>query len=162
MKRWSIAAALVAAALACGQPPPGSVSPRDRDVLTRDEIWSNSKDGLDLYEALQSLRPHFIEAPLGIQRGSAPRGLTVYIDSREAGGIEVLRGLSAGNVDEVRYLGPTESQSEYGQRATLVTLKITLHHASRDTTFDAGGRVNRWSGGQAAAIHLSTPPPVRP
>jgi hypothetical protein len=146
MNRSSVVAALLVAALGCGQPSPGTAAPPDRDVLTRDEILENGKDGLDLYAALEALRPRFLEAPLGIQRGSAPQGMTVYIDSRRAGGVETLRGLSADNVEEVRYLGPTESRNVYGPRATLVTLQITLHHARPDTTFDAGGRVDRWTG----------------
>src|SRR5262245_21535392 len=114
--RWLIAAcsALAIAALACGRPPSNSPTPRDRDLLTHDEIVSAAREGSDLYETIQSLRPHFLEAPLGVQPGSAPRGTTVYVDSRRAGGIESLRSLTAGTVDEVRYLGPSQSQNEYG------------------------------------------------
>ena len=137
------------AASACGPPPPGGLIPRDRDLLTHDEIVSSAKDGLDLFEALQALRPHFLEAPLGIQRGSAPQGITVYIDQRRIGGAETLRNLTAGNVDEVRYLGPTESQNQFGQMATLVTLIIKLRRLNADTTFVSGGQVDRWTGGQA-------------
>jgi hypothetical protein len=137
MTRWLTAAAAIwaLAALGCGQPPPGSLTPRDRDLLTHSEIVSNAKDGFDLYEALVALRPHFLETPLGVQRGSALQGITVYIDQRRAGGAETLRSLTAGTVDEVRYLGPTESQNQFGQMATLVTLMIKLRRAHADTTF---------------------------
>ncbi len=147
MARWmtGAAAALMLAASGCGQPPPGALTPRDRDLLTHAEIVSNAKDGLDLFEVLQALRPHFLEAPLGIQRGSAPQGITVYIDQRRIGGVETLRNLTAGNVDEVRYLGPTESQNQFGQMATLVTLIIRLRRLNADTTFEAGGRVDGWT-----------------
>ncbi len=139
----AVASALVVALLACGQPPPGAVTPRDRDVLTYDEIASSARDGSDLYEALRLLRPHFLEPPLGVQRASAPQGITVYINERRAGGAETLRALTAGSVDQVRYLGPTESQQKFGQTATLVTLMITLRRARADTTFDGG-----WTGGR--------------
>ena len=143
MTRWLIRAgwALAVVALGCGKPSSAAPTPRDREVLTHDEIVSAAREGSDLYETLLSLRPHFLEAPLGVQPGSAPRGTTVYIDSRRAGGLESLRSLTAGTVDEVRYLGPNESQSEYGPRATLVTLVIKLRRPSRtDTTFDVNNR----------------------
>ena len=138
MTRWltAAAAALMLSGTGCGQPPPGSVGPGERDRLTRGEIASNSRDGSNLYEALQALRPHFLEAPLGIQRGSSPQGIAVYIEQRRAGGLEVLRGITAGIVEEVRYLGPTESQNQFGPTANLVTLMIKLRRPSADTTFD--------------------------
>ena len=138
--------AVVVAAIGCGKPAAGSVAPRDRDVLTHDEIVSNAREGSDLLETVQALRPHFLMPPPGIQRGSAPRGITVYINERLAGGAETLRDLTAGSVDEVRYLGPTESRDRFGQTATLVTLMIRLRRARADTTF--GGRVDGWTGGQ--------------
>ena len=135
--RWFVAAAwaLAAIAIACGQPAPSGPTPRDRNVLTHDEIVSASHDASDLYEALLNLRPHFLEAPRGVQPASMPHGTTVYIDGRRAGGLEALHSLTAGSVDDVRYLGPTESQSEYGSRATLVTLVVRLRRARTDTTF---------------------------
>ncbi len=142
----AVAALVVVALVACGPPPPGSVSPRDRDVLTYDEIVGNSKDALDLFEAIQALRPRFLEAPLGIQRGSAPQGITVYVNDRRAGGADVLRNLTAGTVDQVRYLGPTESQQQFGQTATLVTLMVRLRRIGTDTTLEAGGTVDRRTG----------------
>jgi len=60
---------------------------------------------------------------------------TVYIDARRAGGLDVLRSLTASTVEEVRYLGPTQSQNEYGPRATLFTLVVRLRRPRPDTTF---------------------------
>lgn len=144
MPRWLALATLtlVAAATGCGKPTAGSVAPRDRDVLTYDEIVSNSREGSDLFETLQALRPHFLTPPPGVQRGSAPRGITVYIDQRIAGGPETLRGLTAGSVEEVRYLGPTESRDQFGQTATLVTLMIRLRRPRADTSLMARGQVD--------------------
>ncbi len=135
--RWFLAAAsaLALVALACGKPAPSGPTPRDRNVLTHDEIMTTGRDGSDLYEAVQSLRPHFFEPPPGIQPGSAPQGVTVYIEARRAGGLEALHSLTAGTVEEVRYLGPTQSQNEYGPRATVVTLVVRLRHVRPDTTF---------------------------
>jgi hypothetical protein len=129
------ALAVVVAATGCGKPTAGSVAPRDRDVLTYDEIVTNAREGSDLLETLQALRPHFLLPPPGVQRGSAPRGITVYINQRIAGGLETLHGLTSGTADEVRYLGPTQSRDEFGQTATLVTLMVRLRRARADTTF---------------------------
>jgi hypothetical protein len=135
--RWFLAAAsaLAIAVLGCGKPATGGPTPRDRNVLTHDEIVTSARDGSDLYEAVQSLRPHFFEPPPGVQPASMPHGTTVYIDARRVGGIEALHSLTAGAVEEVRYLGPTQSQNEYGPRATVVTLVVRLRHVRPDTTF---------------------------
>jgi len=135
--RWLFGAvsALAIAVLACGAPVSSGPTPRDRNVLTHDEIVSAAREGSDLYETVQSLRPHFFEAPPGVQPTSMPHGTTVYVDARRVGGIEALHSLTAGTVEEVRYLGPTQSQNEYGSRATLVTLVVRLRHVRPDTTF---------------------------
>jgi hypothetical protein len=132
----AVASAFTIAVLGCGgQPAAGGPTPRDRNVLTHDEIVTSGRDASDLYEAVQSLRPHFFEPPPGVQPASRPQGTTVYIDARRVGGIDVLRSLTAGAVEEVRYLGPTQSQNEYGPRATVVTLVVRLRHVRPDTTF---------------------------
>jgi hypothetical protein len=145
MKRFFwVLSSVVASALACGPPVPGSLTPRDRDLLTYDEIVSSAHDGADLYETLLSLRPHFLQAPLGVQRGSAPPGTAVYVDSRRSGGLETLHNIIAGNVEEVRYLSPTQSQNELGPTASLGALMIKLRHRTdrgrTDTTFDVTPR----------------------
>ena len=135
--RWLIAAAssLAIAGLACGGAASTGPTPSDRYVLTHDEIVNSAHDGSDLYEAVQSLRPHFLQPPPGVAPGSVSHTGTVYIDSRRAGGLEALHSLTAGTVEEVRYLGATQSQNEYGPRATLFTLVIKLRRARPDTTF---------------------------
>jgi hypothetical protein len=127
--------ALAIVAVACGQPASTGPTPRDRNVLAYEEIINSAHAGSSLYEAVQSLRPHFLQPPPGVQPGSAPQGVTVYIDARRAGGVEALHSLTAGTVEEVRYLGPTQSQNEYGPRATVVTLVVRLRHVRPDTTF---------------------------
>lgn len=130
-----LACAIVA--LACGPANRSAPSPRDRDLLTHAEIVSASREGSDLYEVLQAMRPHFLQAPLGIQRGSAPQGTAVYVDSKRVGGIEALRTIFAGNINEVRYLGPTQAQNELGPTASMGALLVTLRRPSdrTDTTF---------------------------
>ena len=141
----TLVAACAVGVLGCGPPPAnGAPSPRDRELLTHAEIVSASREGSDLYETLQALRPHFLQPPLGIQRGSAPQGTAVYVDARRVGGIEVLRNIFAGRVEEVRYLGPTQSQNELGPTASLGALMIKLRRPNdgTDTTFD-GARPTR-------------------
>ena len=137
MSRWFVAAALALAIVvpACGKPASTGPAPRDRNVLTYEEIVTSAHAGSDLFEAVQSLRPHFLEPPPGIAPGSVSHTGTVYIDSRRAGGLEALHSLTAATVEEVRYLGPTQSQNEYGPRATLFTLVVRLRRARPDTTF---------------------------
>lgn len=137
--RWLVAAFAIGV-LACGPANHSAPTPRDREILTHAEIVSAAREGSDLYETLQALRPHFLQPPLGVQRGSAPPGTVVYVDSRRAGGIEVLRNIFAGGVEEVRYLGPTQSQNELGPTASLGALMIRLRRPNTrtDTTFEVG------------------------
>ena len=131
--------AVLILAAACGSPPQAAPLPRERELLTHDEIVSAAREGSDLYETLQALRPNFLQPPLGIQRGSAPRGTAVYIDSRHVGGLEVLRNITADNVEEVRYLGPTQSQNELGPTASFGALMVKLRRRPTDridTTFE--------------------------
>jgi hypothetical protein len=109
-----------------GPPPP----PRQRDLLTRDEILNSTAQQGDLLQAIRSLRPSFLAVP----RGTYPRSsLAIYVNRiRQTGGLESLRSISAIKIDEVRYLEPTAALNEFGPTASGGALVITLHDPSRD------------------------------
>jgi hypothetical protein len=119
---------------ACGPSVPGqAAAPKtQRDVLTREEIANSPQDISTLYSAIQSLRPQFLASPLGVQPGSAKKTIAIYVNGALQSGTEVLQGISAGNVDEVRYLDPIRAQSQYGQVASGGAILVTLRKGSPD------------------------------
>lgn len=112
---------------------------RERNRIGREELM-NAADRLpDLYAAIRSLRPHFLESN---NRGSRTSGVgepvaggvnpnsggsygtggsmsanatpVVYLDGRKSGDPDYLKGLSTKDTEEVRYLTPNEAGMEYG------------------------------------------------
>ena len=123
--RFGILAA--AAIVACG-PSLRNYGSRERDVISTEELLSSTHATSDLYAAIQSLRPHFLAPPRGATTqtspGSAPA--EVYVDGRRQSGIEALRTLRAGSVEEVRYLDPVTSRNGLGPRAGGGAIMIKL------------------------------------
>ena len=115
---------------ACGGPriQDGSSPKPQRDLLTREEIQESTGRDLDLYQAIRSLRPHFLEPPPGVRsRGSrASMPTAVYINRIRQAGLEALRSISASSIEEVRYLTPTASQNEFGPSASGGAVLVQL------------------------------------
>jgi hypothetical protein len=103
-------------------------------LLTREEIEQSTVGMLDLFQAVRTLRPHFLESPRGLQsRGStASRATAVYINRVRQAGVESMRSLSALAVEEVRYLDPTASQNEFGPAASGGAVVILLRKPSNE------------------------------
>ena len=112
--------------LSCGGPQASSAPAPQRDVLTREEILNSVHANLDLFQAIQGLRPRFLLRPPGV-RGSLPP-TAVYFDNIRQTGLEALRTVRASFVDEVRYIGPTQSENELGPTAAGGALLVRLYH----------------------------------
>jgi len=109
---------------------------RERNRISREELVQGAEKFPDLYEAIRSLRPHFLTAnnrgvrttgvgppaagdPASRSYGtggstSANPQPVVWLDGRKSGDPEVLKGILSRDVEEVRYLGPNEAGIEYG------------------------------------------------
>ena len=91
---------------------------RERDLIAREELVQASEKFSDLYQAIRSLRPHFLTSNRGERTlgnsGSAGAMPVIYVDGRQSGGPEFLKGISAKAVAEVRYLNPNKAGMEYG------------------------------------------------
>jgi hypothetical protein len=97
-----------------------------RELITHDEIEESTQANLDLYSAIQSLRPQMLAAPPGIGRASNDVALAVYVNRIRQNGVIALRSIVAYKVEEVRYLNPTQSQNELGQSASGGAIMVTL------------------------------------
>jgi hypothetical protein len=116
---------------------------RLRNVITRDEIESSAQREMDLYQAIRSLRPHFLAAPPGVQRASADGAIAVYVDRIRQNGIVALRSITAYSVEEVRYLDPTASQNEFGTIASSGAIMVTMHRPPKDGSSNAERELTR-------------------
>jgi hypothetical protein len=114
-----------------GGPPPKQL----RDVLTRSEIMSSTATELDLYQAIRSLRPNFLSAPPGVRSPAsrASMATVVFVDRVRQAGIETLHALPASSVEEVRYLDPTASQSEFGPSVSGGALLVKMYKPPKDS-----------------------------
>jgi hypothetical protein len=127
---------LLLAVAACA-PNPGSddavpTVKVQRDVLTREEIQNSPQGVLTLYAAIQALRPHFLSAPLGIRPQGASKVVAVYVNGTIQTGLEALQGITAGNVEEARYLDPMKAQSQFGPVASGGAILVQLRKPSAD------------------------------
>ncbi len=106
---------------------------RDRDLITREELVQSSQKSTDLYQAVRSLRSHFLQGPRGprsinadpartgaasstgsLRATEAPKAV-LYVNGSRSGDVEMLRNIQTINVEEVRYLSPNAASVQYGQ-----------------------------------------------
>ncbi len=107
--------------LAPGQAAAQDKEPKkQRDVIARWEIEASPKRGDLIYDVIRSLRPHFLDQPRGVRHNDVGGGgierpmVVVFIDGNQAGGGDVLKGMAAEGVEEVRYFDPAKAEAEYG------------------------------------------------
>jgi hypothetical protein len=129
------AAALILAGAWLALTPCESVAQkRQRDRITREEILSSPHRDVDIYQVIRGLRPHFLEPPPGVRTlggAYAPNAVAVYVDGVRETGVDALRMLTAVRVEEVRYLDPTRSESEFGPRASGGAVAVRLYKAPK-------------------------------
>lgn len=107
--------------------PPSSGS---RDVIVASEITAASLEGLTAAEVVRRLRPHMLQARADPQLGGTrlARNVVVFLNGAEAGGLEVLRAISARTIARIQFMSGVEANNRLPltQRvggAILVTLK---------------------------------------
>jgi hypothetical protein len=109
---------------------PGALpAQKDRNVLTRAELIQSAQKSKDLYEAIRSLRPNFLNPLTTRTQGNSDRALpkpAVYIDGTLAGELESLHGIMAENVEQVQFKSPTEAV-DLGPAAAGGAILVTLH-----------------------------------
>ncbi|MFL5483241.1 MAG: hypothetical protein ACJ8AK_13760 [Gemmatimonadaceae bacterium] len=99
----------------------GSLEQSSRpSVISQDEAaYANAETAYDIVE---HLRPQFFAAA----GGTSFTGLLVYINGIRAGGSEVLRGIAAGRVKEIRLLSPREATLVLGSGHSAGALMVKL------------------------------------
>lgn len=134
------AGVLVMAAAVSLLPAAAEAQKKDRNLITREEIITSAQKDGDLYQAIRSLRSHFLNKPRGqrtmdVQRGG-PTGMQVgnsaalepivYLNGNKLGELNLLKNILAADVFEVRYLEPARAQDEFGVDAAGGAVVVTL------------------------------------
>ena len=113
--------------------------------MTKEELIASTQSNVDLFQALRSLRPHFLLAPSGVRTPVAPT--QVYIDRvRANGGLRVLTTIAVRAVERVEYWDPMRSESELGHSANGGSVMVWTIGGSADARSPDGH-------GSAARIH---------
>ena len=100
---------------------------RQRDLITREELAGIDRQGLDVYQAIRNLRPHFLAPPRGnrTMRGEHITA-TLYVNGNRQGDVESLKMMMVANVEEVRYLDPARATEEYGMSHSAGAVLVRL------------------------------------
>lgn len=78
-------------------------------LLTAADLEANAiSPGEPLYDTINRMRPQWLQIRSGTPEPA------VFIDGANAGSLQTLRTVNAGNVQEVRYYRPEQSASRYG------------------------------------------------
>lgn len=125
MRRTFVLAFALAVSAGCSPRTEGSTAAGPRsasNVLTKQEIATISVE--TLYEAVQRLRPAFLRA----RSTSAGPGFlpVVYVDGIRKGSPELLRGIRASEVVEIRYLSVQDATTRYGMNVSAGVLDVKL------------------------------------
>lgn len=99
---------------------------KSRDLITREDIDASAQKDQDIYEVIRALRPHFLAPARGIRTlGNSTSRMSLYVDGARESDFNALKNIMASSVLEVRYLDPTQSESEYGSAANGGAVSVT-------------------------------------
>lgn len=129
---WKSLVALAVLAFAA-LPGNADAQKRQRDRITREEIMSSAYKDQDLYQVIRTIRPQFLEPPKGVRTlgNSFIYPVVVYVDGKKDTGLDALRLMTASEVDEVRYLEPSRSESEFGPSANGGAIIVKRYKGQR-------------------------------
>lgn len=112
MRNASLTAALVLILTACASTG-GTRSGGTPDLITSEEL--RSAEGItNLYQAVQRLRPRFLQGRIGSRSARVTTGVVVYFDGVRLGGVRELGRIGIDGIAEVRYLGARDATTKYG------------------------------------------------
>jgi hypothetical protein len=126
---------------------------RERDLIAHEELAEADAKFPDLYRAITRLRPHFLAQnrgtrSTGIRPGSSSAPMctsrnerncvqrqventavppVIYLDGMKSGDPDVLKGIRTANVEEVRYLSPSQASMDYGLGHEAGAILVKLH-----------------------------------
>jgi hypothetical protein len=96
-----------------------STAPRNRNLLTAEEIAAANADASSAYDAIARLRPIWLtrHGATSITNQSTDTEMArVFVNGQHYGDVGSLRNIEAMNVADIRYYGVSESGVKYGLR----------------------------------------------
>lgn len=142
--KWSDAlallmwASLLAGCAANRSAEEGQTSRRQTNLLTAAEIQQENR-AQHAFDLIRALRPNWLQIR-GVQSLGSPSeqrpgerepttrtavDVMVYVDGLRMGGPGILRQILASDIQEARYLGPTEASARFGTDHTGGAILIT-------------------------------------
>ena len=119
----------IAATLGCASAGAAPGTRRSANVITADEIAATNTT--TAYEAVEKLRPSFLQSR-GSNLSGSDNGLAdVYVGLQRYGDVNALRNIPALEVQEIRFYKGAEAATKYGmQNPTGINgvLEVTLKH----------------------------------
>lgn len=93
-------------------------TPRNRDVITREEISGASMGSENVLEVVKALRPSFLTVRGSHALGGSESG-TVHasIDGNRVTSLDELRSIQASTIAEIRFLNPSAAMQKFGGSA---------------------------------------------
>ena len=102
----------------------GGAGQSSRDPVTRTQL--ESMETLNAYEALQRLRPSWLQPRGTVTMNAADReGIKVYLDRVLVGDIQNLRSVAVRNVEEIRFLDSRQATTQFGTGHTSGAILVT-------------------------------------
>ena len=95
-----------------------AATPRNRDVITREEISSASMGSQNVLEVVKALRPNFLTVRGSHAVGGSENG-TVHasVDGNRVTALDELRSIQASTIAEIRFLNPSAAMQKFGGSA---------------------------------------------
>ena len=115
MTRRPLASAIALIVLlgACGSATTGKVAPRNRNLITSDEIVQSN--AAPAYEAVKRLRPEFLRTR-GVTSTHSMQAPTpvVYVDGSLYGALGALNNITASSILSIEYLNAMDATQRFG------------------------------------------------
>jgi hypothetical protein len=113
--RRAVLANLVVATISCASATGGSGSAdTNPNVLTAAEIARGAASQGTAYEAVQRLRPHFLQTRGHPESAASDPSVLISVDGASLTRVEALQTISATKVREIRYLNASEAVERFG------------------------------------------------
>lgn len=114
-----------AAAIACASAGTGgSVTPRETNVITAQEIAASRES--NAYDIINVLRPAYLRTRgRSSINGSGGDYATVFMDGQQYGDLSSLKNIPAGQIHEIRYYGASDAMTKFGMQANGGAIDIS-------------------------------------
>jgi hypothetical protein len=115
---------------ASGAAATGTTSRREPNVISRAELEA-TQGVTNVWEAVVRLRPSFLRDQERRSIRSADPRPTVRVDNADFGSLEALKQIPIADVQEIRYLAPSEATATFGTGTGRAVIHIVTRRIIR-------------------------------